>query len=125
MMIKKIFMLSISAILLQACQTTNEQTDPVSVYYQNLIANNCVLTKYRVGDESAGSTQNLKNSAYIHSVVEGAKNWRRIDASTKGYRGSFYHNTASDQMFCSFKGWQKRGMSRDIFAKTTPVTSVK
>ena len=118
-------MLSISAILLQACQTTSDQTDPVSVYYQELIAKNCVLTRYYVGDEATGSTENLKNSAYIHSVVEGAKNWRRIDASTKGYRGSFYHNTASDQVYCGFNSWKKRGMSRDIFAKTTPVTSVK
>lgn len=117
-------MLSILAILLQACQTTSDQTDPVSVYYRNLVAQKCVVTTYRDHDEIVKDTKKSGEEIYIHSVMEGAQNWRRIDASTQGFRGSVYHNTASDQVYCGFKSWKKRGMSRDIFAETTPVTTL-
>lgn len=125
MMIKKIFMLSISAILLQACQTTNEQTDPVSVYYQGVISKSCIISSHRAGDQITGRTQKASEAIYIYSVVEGDQNWRRIDSSTKGFRDSVYHNTSTGKVICGFKNWQNRGKSRDIFAKTTPVTSVK
>lgn len=91
--------------VLLGCQTVKYAGDDYEMY-QSIVAKRCVVSTYQDGNVKS-SKKNIYDFITITNVVESKQDWKRIEATTDGFRGSVYFNPTSWQTICGWRNWRK------------------
>ena len=106
--IVSIFGAIVSLLTVSACQTAKYAGDDYA-FYQSIIVERCGVATY----QDASVTQPKKQAEELVTVLNveaGNDGWKRIDATTDGFRDNVYYNSNTRESVCGWREWRQHNL---------------